>query len=141
MLKIIKGRKYDTVTATKICSYDNGLPESDFDALCEQLYIKRTGEFFLYGYGGARTAYAEADGNMWTSGERIVPLSENDAKAFAEEHASPEVYEQYFGEVSEDDTYRTTITLSAGAKKKLQSLALERRENISQVIERLIENA
>ena len=137
MLKIIKGRKYDTVTATKICSYDNGLPESDFDALCEQLYIKRTGEFFLYGYGGARTAYAEADGNMWTSGERIVPLSENDAKVFAEE----QVYEQYFGEASEGDTYRTTITLSAGAKKKLQSLALERRENISQTIERLIENA
>ena len=25
MLKIIKGRKYDTDTATKICSYDNGL--------------------------------------------------------------------------------------------------------------------
>ena len=95
----------------------------------------------MYGYGGARTAYAKADGNMWTSGERIVPLSENDAKAFAEEHASPEVYEQYFGEVSEGDTYRTTITLSAGAKKKLQSLALERRENISQTIERLIENA
>ena len=125
MQKIIKGRKYDTDTAQKVCSYDNGLPESDFDALCEQLYIKRTGEFFLYGYGGARTAYAEADGNMWTSGERIVPLSENDAKAFAEE----------------GDTYRTTITLSAGTKKKLQSLALERRENISQTIERLIENA
>ena len=104
MQKIIKGRKYDTDTAQKVCSYDNGLPESDFDALCEQLYIKRTGEFFLYGYGGARTAYAEADGNMWTSGERIVPLSENDAKAFAEEHASPEVYEQYFGEASEGDT-------------------------------------
>ena len=95
----------------------------------------------MYGYGGARTAYAEADGNMWTSGEKIVPLSEADAKAFAEEHASPEVYEQYFGEVSEGDTYRTTITLSGTAKKKLQSLALERRENISQVIERLIENA
>lgn len=141
MQKIIKGRKYDTDTAQKVCSYDNGLPESDFDALCEQLYIKRTGEFFLYGYGGARTAYAEADGNMWTSGERIVPLSENDAKAFAEEHASPEVYERYFGEASEGDTYRTTITLSAGTKKKLQSLALERRENISQTIERLIENA
>lgn len=70
MLKIIKGRKYDTETATKICSYDNGLPSGDFDALCEQLYVKRTGEFFLYGYGGARTAYAEADGNMWTSGEK-----------------------------------------------------------------------
>ena len=47
MQKIIKGRKYDTDTAQKVCSYDNGLPESDFDALCEQLYIKRTGEFFL----------------------------------------------------------------------------------------------
>ena len=87
------------------------------------------------------TAYAEADGNMWTSGERIVPLSEADAKAFVEEHGTPEVYEQYFGEVSEGDTYRTTITLSGTAKKKLQSLALEKRENISQIIERLIENA
>ena len=141
MQKIIKGRKYDTDTAQEVCGYSNGLPSGDFDALCEQLYVKRTGEFFLYGYGGARTAYAEADGNMWTSGEKIVPLYEADAKAFAEEHALPEVYEQYFGEVSEGDTYRTTITLSAGAKKKLQSLALERRENISQIVERLIENA
>ena len=47
MLKIIKGRKYDTDTAQKVCSYDNGLPSGDFDALCEQLYVKRTGEFFL----------------------------------------------------------------------------------------------
>lgn len=141
MQRIIKGRKYNTDTAQKVCSYDNGLPSGDFDAFCEQLYVKRTGEFFLYGYGGARTGYAEADGNMWTSGERIIPLSEADAKAFAEEHASPEVYEQYFGEVSEGDTYRTTITLSGAAKKKIQALALERHENISQVIERLIENA
>lgn len=140
MQKIIRGKRYDTDTAQKVCSVDNGLPESDFDALCEQLYIKRTGEFFLYGYGGARTAYAEADGNMWTSGERIVPLSEADAKAFVEEHGTPEVYEQYFGEASEGET-RTTIILSETAKKKLQRLALEKRVSISQIVERLIENA
>jgi len=42
MQKIIKGRKYDTDTAQEVCGYSNGLPSGDFDALCEQLYVKRT---------------------------------------------------------------------------------------------------
>ena len=84
----------------------------------------------MYGYGGARTLMPKPTVICGLRVSRIVPLSEADAKAFVEEHGTPEVYEQYFGEVSEGDTYRTTITLSGTAKKKLQSLALEKRENI-----------
>ena len=33
MKKIINGKKYDTDTATAVCEWDNGLPNSDFKAI------------------------------------------------------------------------------------------------------------
>ena len=140
MQKIIKGRKYDTDTAQEVCGYSNGLPFGDFDWVQETLYVKRTGEHFLYGKGGARSKYAKADGDFMGGGSEIIPLSEKEAQAFVEENGDTETYEKFFGEASEGET-RTTIVLSEGAKKKLQRIALEKRISISQVIERLIENA
>lgn len=140
MQKIIKGRKYDTDTAQEVCGYSNGLPWGDFDWVQETLYVKRTGEYFLHGKGGARSKYAVPDGDFMGGGSEIIPLSEADAKAFVEENGDTETYERFFGEASEGET-RTTIVLSEGAKKKLQRIALEKRVSISQVIERLIENA
>ena len=140
MQKIIKGRKYDTDTAQEVCGYSNGLPFGDFDWVQETLYVKRTGEYFLHGKGGARSKYAKADGDFMGGGSEIIPLSEKEAQSFVEENGDTETYERFFGEASEGDT-RTTIVLSEGAKKKLQRIALEKRVSISQVIERLIENA
>ena len=140
MQKIIKGRKYDTDTAQEVCGYSNGLPFGDFDWVQETLYVKRTGEYFLHGKGGARSKYAKADGDFMGGGSEIIPLSEKEAQSFVEENGDTETYERFFGEASEGDT-RTTIVLSEGAKKKLQSIAIEKRVSISQVIERLIENA
>ena len=73
-------------------------------------------------------------------GSEIIPLSEKEAQAFVEENGDTETYEKFFGEASEGET-RTTIILSETAKKKLQRLALEKRVSISQIVERLIENA
>ena len=140
MQKIIKGRKYDTDTAQEVCGYSNGLPFGDFDWVQETLYVKRTGEYFLHGKGGARSKYAKADGDFMGGGSEIIPLSEKEAQSFVEENGDTETYERFFGEASEGDT-RTTIVLSEGAKKKLQRIAIEKRVSISQVIERLIENA
>lgn len=140
MQKIIKGRKYNTDTAQEVCGYSNGLPWGDFDWVQETLYVKRTGEYFLHGKGGARSKYAVPDGDFMGGGSEIIPLSEADAKAFVEENGDTETYEKFFGEASEGET-RTTIILSEATKKKLQQLALEKRVSISQVIERLIENA
>ena len=59
MLKIIRGKKYDTDTATSICIYDNELPNDDFNYSQRRInFIKRTGEYFLHGTGGAKTKYA-----------------------------------------------------------------------------------
>ena len=140
MQKIIKGRKYNTDTAQEVCGYSNGLPWGDFDWVQETLYVKRTGEYFLHGKGGARSKYAVPDGDFMGGGSEIIPLSEKEAQSFVEENGDTETYEKCFGEVSEGET-RTTIVLSEGAKKKLQRIALEKRISISQVIERLIENA
>lgn len=140
MQKIIRGKKYNTDTAKEVCCYSNNLPFGDFDWVQETLYVKRTGEYFLHGKGGARSKYAVPDGDFMGGGSEIIPLSEADAKAFVEENGDTETYEKFFGEASEGET-RTTIILSEATKKKLQQLALEKRVSISQVIERLIENA
>lgn len=101
MKKIINGRKYDTDTAELVAEWDNG-DYSDFGFICEGLYRKRTGEYFLYGRGGAQTRYAESHGaTSWGGGRKIEPLSEPEARKWAEEHCDADTYEQIFGEVEE----------------------------------------
>lgn len=86
MKKIINGRKYDTVTANRIDFFSNGL--TGFDHYYEGLYQKRTSEFFL-------------DVDDGYNGERIIPLSEKEAKKWLEEHSDGDTYEEVFGEVEE----------------------------------------
>ncbi len=106
MRKIVAGRLYDTDTARRVGSYAYGDGRS-FEDWEETLYVKRTGEFFIHGEGGAMSRYAEASGpNEWRSGERIMPISYEQARAWAEQHASPEEYEKVFG-VAEDDAVET----------------------------------
>ena len=52
MKQIINGKKYDTETAERLACEDAGLPVNDFAYWCEELYRKKTGEFFLHGEGG-----------------------------------------------------------------------------------------
>lgn len=102
MKKIINGKKYDTDTATKLGSFDNGYFGSDLDYLEETLYRKKTGEFFLYGEGGARTKYSvRCSSNSYCGGCDITPLSNSKAKAWAEENLTSDEYEAIFGLVEE----------------------------------------
>ena len=75
MKRIISGRRYDTNTAKLIgqASYSNS---RDFTYWHEELYVKRTGEYFLYGVGGPMSKYSQQTGeNEWTGGKEIIPLS------------------------------------------------------------------
>lgn len=100
MKKIINGKKYDTETAQMLGEYDNC--RRSFDYKCETLYRKKTGEFFLYGEGGANTEYSKVCGdNSWCGGERIIPLTVENAKKWAETHMTGDEYEKIFGEVEE----------------------------------------
>ena len=102
MKKIINGKKYDTNTAREVGYDNNGLLYSDFCYIEETLYKKKTGEFFLCGRGGAATKYAECKpGEFSGSGKAIVPLTEDEAKKWAEDHLTVEGYERIFGGVEE----------------------------------------
>ena len=62
MKKIIKGKVYDTDTAQKVAEYSNNYPRSDLHFYEEELYRKKTGEFFLYGSGNAASKYSRSCG-------------------------------------------------------------------------------
>ena len=101
MMMIINGKKYDTETA-KWRANDSFLYPDDFRFWDETLYQKRNGEYFLYGKGGPLTKYAKFVGvTERTSGEKIIPLTIEEAKEWAEKHLEGEEYEEIFGEVEE----------------------------------------
>ncbi len=101
MKKIINGKKYDTETATKLGEDCHGY-RNDINFWSEELYRKKTGEFFLYGEGGARSQYGvQVSQNSWGGGENIIPYTEDEAKRWCENHLSVEEYEAIFGEVEE----------------------------------------
>ena len=99
MKKIINGRKYDTETAKFIAKWDND--ELGGRYVEEKLYRKKTGEFFIDGYGGAMSKYCRAVGNACIEGREIVPISKDEAKEWLEKYSTCEIYEEIFGEVGE----------------------------------------
>lgn len=109
MKKIIEGKLYNTDTATEIgmdCGGDG------FSHWCERLYRKRTGEFFLYGEGGPMTKYAVSCGqNSWSGGEKIIPLSPEKAREWAEEHLDADDYAEIFGMPDEGGAEKVTICM------------------------------
>lgn len=115
MKKIINGKVYDTATSELVAEWDNGKRADNLNVVCEDLYRKRTGEYFLDGYGGPMTKYAVHIGDTnYSGGESIIPLSINAAMRWAEEHLSAEEYEKIFGEIQEDDT-KQVVSLSVTA--------------------------
>ena len=139
MRKIIRGRMYNTETAQRIGSWDNGMSGGDLDYMGETLYRKRTGEYFLEGCGGARSRYAEIDGNMMAPGCRIVPLTFDQAQKWAEEHLTPEEYKSAFGAVDADaEKQYFNCGLEAPVMKLLKNAATREEHSMSDIIARLI---
>ena len=101
MKKIINHKMYNTETAERLASSSNGYGYDDFRYMEEQLYRKKTGEFFLYGEGGALSCYRRRYGNNSIGGEDIFPLTEDEAKAWVEENCNADIYIQIWGEVEE----------------------------------------
>jgi hypothetical protein len=102
MKAIINGKKYDTETAEPIGEDSSDVGSSDFNYFSETLYRKKTGEFFLYGEGGAMSRYSRNCGqNSSCGGSKTIPLSLEEAKEWCERVLSVKKYEEIFGEISE----------------------------------------
>lgn len=140
MKKIINGKIYDTNSANNVGGWDNNRSVTDFDYCSETLYRKRTGEFFLYGEGGAMSKYSVSRGNnSWSGGEMIIPLSYEAAQKWAEKHLSGDDYESIFGKVDEDDSRtRLTVSVSASAVERAKRSAAQAGLSLSAYIESLI---
>lgn len=141
MKKIINGRKYDTETATEIHTWGENA-QHDFSHIEEKLYRKRTGEYFLLGYGGPMTRYAEREryGSGYTFGETIIPMTFDEASEWAEAHMNADEYEAEFGEVPEDDS--TDVVFARVPSKmaaKLERAARESGKSKSEVLTEILE--
>ena len=100
MKKIINVRKYDSVTAYHFGFCFEGQLVY-FEYFTEDLYLKKTGEFFLLGDGGPRSPYTRDDDGFTAGDCCIIPFTEKQAKKWVEEYCSVETYEKLFGEVEE----------------------------------------
>lgn len=140
MKKIIGGKLYDTEKAKELGAWRNAGSWRDFSHKEETLYRKKTGEFFLHGQGGPMTNYAEATGaNSWSGGERIMPLTFQEARKWAEEKLQADEYEAIFGEVVEDESKATVCyNLSIAAAETVKRRAAELGISASAYIESLI---
>lgn len=142
MKKIINGRVYDTEKAKELGTYANYGSWSDFSHLEETLYRKKTGEYFLLGEGGPATKYAKpVDVNSWSGGERIMPMSYDEAREWAEKHLDADEYEAIFGEIVEDDgAGKQVVSISVNPSKWEQAKreAARRGIGISEYIESLL---
>ena len=140
MKKIINGKLYDTATA-KMLGLDGG--GDGFKAWHEELYQKRTGEFFLYVLGVAMTKYAQALGdNSWSGGEKITPLSLAAAREWAEEHLDADVYGEIFGMPGEDaEPVALNIQIDAGLMARIRTRAAEDGKSLTATVAALLEKA
>ena len=142
MKKIINGKAYDTDTATRLGAWWSSQDVRDWHHVEETLYRKRTGEHFLHGYGGPMSKYARAEGqNSWSGGERIMPMSYDEAREWAEKHLTADEYEEIFGEIVEDDgAGKQVISISVSPAKweNAKREAARRGIGISEYIESLL---
>ena len=136
MKKIIDGKKYDTETARFLGSYEYSY-RSQFEWYREDLYQKKTGEFFIYGEGHAASKYAVSEGRNcgWSGGEKIIPMSADSAREWAEKYLEAEEYEKIFGEVVEDDSKRAVnLYLPTALVERLRRQATEQGVSLSDYI-------
>ncbi len=101
MRQIINGKLYNTKTAER-CGIDSYSSDGYFSHWSEELYRKKTGEYFLYGEGGPNSRYSRSCGqNAWCGGEKIIPMTEAEARDWAERHLTADEYIEIFGEPEE----------------------------------------
>lgn len=127
MRKIIKGQSYNTKRARLIGEHDNGHHNWGKPAWChETLYRSLEGAYFLYGEGGAESRYACVANGETVAGKTIIPLSENEAREWAETSLPADRYEAVFGvaeETSESKIDREQVKLMLAC----ETIALLRR--------------
>lgn len=113
MEKIIKGRKYNTDTATKVVEYVIGLAPK------QVLFLKRTGEFFLF-----------------IDDKKIVPLKDAEVREWVKGNV-PEMYDELF---KENDTQKVEARfwLDKSSMNKLRTKAVDANITFSALMSQIV---
>lgn len=139
MRKIINGKKYDTDTATLVGEHQPEIEISEFTWYREELYRKKTGEYFVYGEGHALSRYAINRYGSWAPGEAITPMTYKEAMSWAEENLDADTYESEFGAVDDDgEPAQVAVWVSAKAKAALNRKMSETGKTQAEIIEELL---
>jgi len=140
MKKVIKGAMYSTQSAERLASQASGLgTHAGFE---EALYRTRSGKYFLHGKGGPASRYAEqVQQSAWASGEKIVPLTLEAAKEWAE-GLSGEEYEAIFGKLDESQgKVQVSVWLPIETKRKIDRIKDETGKTTTEIISSLLAEA
>lgn len=140
MNKVIRGKRYNTETAKLVGTWEANEPENSDFWEKEELYQKRSGEFFLIGQGGAQTQYARFSmGGESKPGIELRPIEPEEASDWAEEHLTADEYEALFGPIAEDGSRgRITLTLLNSTIDTVRREAQRRKMNFNEYLEKLI---
>ena len=115
MKKVISGSRYDTDTAKHLGGDCANCPGSDFGYWEQDLYRSKAGKYFIHKQS---FGYPKEDGSLgW--GEEILPINEDTARQWAEQHMDADHYEAAFGAVTEDA--RFTVVLPEPLLAKLDA--------------------
>lgn len=97
MKAVIDGIIYDEDKATEVAHHESNHNRGDFNWYHEDLYVTAKGRWFLAGEGGPMSHYKELVCGGYGHGEKITPLTPEQAQRWLEEHDKVEVLEKYFG--------------------------------------------
>ena len=109
MRKIIKNKVFDTNTAKKMGTFRDSEDSGDFDYYEVSLYRKKTGEFFLHTYYGPKSKYRKITG--YSDWARIIPLTYDEAREWAETALTEEQYKSIFLGVVDEGTEMEALTV------------------------------
>lgn len=104
MKAIINGKRFDTETATELAAASSNFSITDFGWWSEKLYrTPRSGAYFLAGEGHARSHYATSyGGGSYGPGERITPMTEGEAFAWAQDRLTADEVLEIFPHLVKD---------------------------------------
>jgi hypothetical protein len=100
MKKRINGTYYNTDTAKKIAWAGADDNDDSFRFWSETLMQTKSGQYFIYGEGHARTLYGrkKEDGSIgW--GEEIIPISAKQAQEYARKAKNNEIREEFLSQI------------------------------------------
>ena len=141
MKKVIKNKLYDTEKAKFLGEFQNMEDIQNRSYIREALYQKKTGEYFLYGTGGADTRYAESVGARWTGGEKILPMDYDAAQRWANENLSSEDYDEIFGTIADTGEKKmVTVSVNSAKWEQAKRAAAYQGLSIGEYIESLLGN-